>query len=173
MHRPILVDAPQGPAGTDAVDFALQRDALERATALLLEIVGGAPGPVTEAVAETHLPARNPVRLRQQRLNALVGLEFDPDDVDTALARLGFPRVEREQVKDEGLVWTVVPPTHRFDVEREVDLIEEVCRIHGYNRIPSRQPATPISLSEVPIAASSETDSAPASLIALPRGTSG
>jgi phenylalanyl-tRNA synthetase beta chain len=139
------------------VDFALQRDALERATALLLEIVGGTPGPVTEAVAETHLPARTPVRLRQRRLNALVGFEFDPDDVGVALARLGFPRVDRQEVPDEGLVWTVVPPTHRFDVEREVDLIEEVCRIYGYNRIPSRRPATPIPLSEVPIAASSET----------------
>jgi phenylalanyl-tRNA synthetase beta chain len=140
------------------VDFALQRDALERATALLLEVVGGTPGPVTEAVAETHLPARTPVQLRERRLNALVGVEFDPDDVDVALARLGFPRVEREITADEGLVWTVVPPTHRFDIEREVDLIEEVCRIYGYNRIPSRRPTTPIPLSDVPIAASTETE---------------
>ncbi|MBX3706352.1 MAG: phenylalanine--tRNA ligase subunit beta [Pseudomonadales bacterium] len=140
------------------VDFALQRDAMERATALLLDIVGGEPGPVTEALSAGHLPVREPVRLRQSRLNALVGVEIAPEEVDAAFARLDFELVGRETQPGTGIVWTIVPPSHRFDVEREADLVEEVCRIHGYNRIPARRPVAPVPLREVPLASSGETE---------------
>ncbi|MFM8356721.1 MAG: phenylalanine--tRNA ligase subunit beta, partial [Gammaproteobacteria bacterium] len=139
------------------VDSALQRDALERATALLLEIVGGVPGPVVETVSTANLPQRAAVVLRQRRLDALVGAPIPVADVDTAFARLEFAVVSRMADPVEGVVWTVTPPSHRFDIEREVDLIEEICRVYGYNRLPARQPAAPIPLREVPIAASDET----------------
>jgi len=139
------------------VDFALQRDAMERATALLLEIVGGEPGPVTEVLAAEHLPVRVPVSLRQARLTALVGAEIPASEVDAALTRLDFDLVSRESGPETGIVWTVVPPSHRFDVEREADLVEEVCRIYGYNRIPAKRPVAAIPLREVPLAAASET----------------
>lgn len=139
------------------VDSALQREALERATALLLDTVGGVPGPVVEAVSAADLPTRAAVALRQRRLDALVGAEIPAADVDTAFARLEFAVVSRTSDPVQGLVWSVIPPSHRFDIEREVDLIEEVCRVYGYNRLPARQPAAPIPLREVPIAAADET----------------
>jgi phenylalanyl-tRNA synthetase beta chain len=138
------------------VDSELQRDAIERATALLLEIVGGEPGPVTEVVAPENLPARAPVRLRQRRLDQLVGVEIPPAEVDAALTRLDFELVTREALPGEGIAWTVIAPSHRFDIEREADLVEEVCRIYGYNRIPAKRPMASIPLREVPIGASDE-----------------
>jgi phenylalanyl-tRNA synthetase beta chain len=138
------------------VDFDLQRDAMERATALLVEIVGGEPGPVVETVAAEHLPARGAVRLRQRRLDGLLGVAIPPADVDAAFARLDFDVAERAEVPGEGVCWTVVPPSHRFDIEREADLVEEVARIYGYHRIPARRPAGELVLRAVPIESSSE-----------------
>lgn len=132
------------------VDFALQHRAMERATRLLLDIVGGAPGPVTEAAAPEQLPVPATVRLRERRLRALIGADIDPADVDDALARLQFGLVERAPSTDDGVCWTIEAPTHRFDIEREVDLVEEVCRIHGYNRIAPRRPVTDLALRAVP-----------------------
>jgi len=139
------------------VDFALQHDAMERATALLLEIVGGEPGPVTEVVAAECLPARLPVQLRQRRLDRLVGVAIAPAEVDAAFARLDLELVARVDTPDDGVVWTVLAPSHRFDIEREADLVEEVCRIYGYNRIPAKRPVAAIPLREVPLTASGET----------------
>jgi phenylalanyl-tRNA synthetase beta chain len=140
------------------VDFALQRDALERATALLVEIVGGEPGPVTESVIVEHLPTRMPLQLRQQRLDTLVGIRIPASDVDAAFARLDFELRAREDSAAAGLTWTVVAPSHRFDIEREADLVEEVCRIYGYNRIPARRPVGEMTLQPVSLSAATETE---------------
>lgn len=127
------------------VDFELQRLATERATALLLEIVGGEPGPVTEWVDAPALPRRNSIRLREARLARVLGMHIDADAVDAMLQRLGFPILEREQT-DAGRVWSVQAPSFRFDIEREADLIEEVARIHGYDNIDVRMPAARMHL---------------------------
>ena len=138
------------------VDFELQPLALERATALLMEIVGGTPGPVVEALDQAALPTRQPVRLRERRLAALVGAAIPAEDVDAAFARLDFTLLDREASPSDGIVWTVRPPSHRFDIEREADLVEEVCRIYGYNRIPARRPVAELPLAAVPIRQSAE-----------------
>ncbi len=139
------------------VDYQLQTLAMERATRLLLDIVGGEAGPVTEAVAPEHLPARRRVRLREKRLHALVGVAIDAAEVDRVLHRLDFRLVEREETED-GICWNIEPPSHRFDIEREADLVEEVCRIYGYNRVPARQPRTELTLRQVPLRRSREAD---------------
>ena len=131
------------------VDHALQHRAIERATALLLEIVGGEPGPVTDAVSPEHVPPALEVSLREQRLHELLGVEVDAKEVDDALARLDFELIDRAQSAN-GVIWTIRAPSHRFDIDREADLVEEVCRIYGYNRIPSRQPSTRLTLRQVP-----------------------
>lgn len=129
------------------VDHDLQSAAMERATGLLLEIVGGAPGPVTEAVAPEQLPGELEVNLRHARLTRLVGIEIDAAEIEGTLERLGLaPRRT-----DEG--WCVRVPSHRFDIAIEEDLVEEVCRIYGYNRIPSKVPHTPLDLRQVSIEA--------------------
>jgi phenylalanyl-tRNA synthetase beta chain len=112
------------------VDPAQQRRAIERATRLLLEIAGGEPGPVIERVTENQLPVRAPVPLRRARLALLLGHAVADDEVERILAGLGMA-LERSA---EG--WLATPPSHRFDIALEVDLIEEVARIHGYDRLP-------------------------------------
>jgi phenylalanyl-tRNA synthetase beta chain len=126
------------------VDHSLQHAAVERATALLLAIVGGRPGPVIDTSSGAHLPASGTVELRRARLDRYVGARLAPKRVTEAFERLGF--APTYQGRGRTAKWTVNVPSHRFDIEREVDLIEEVCRIHGYDRIPTRLPETPLAL---------------------------
>lgn len=122
------------------VDPAGQVAALERATALLLEIAGGAAGPVVVAREPAYLPARPPVTLRRSRLDRLIGAHVDDATVEGGLSRLGL---EVERV-DGG--WRVTPPSFRFDIEIEADLIEEVARLYGYDRVPERAEAAALAM---------------------------
>ncbi len=117
------------------VDFAATRQAMERATQLLIDICGGQPGPIVEAVAE--LPRRDPVTLRLPRLARVAGIALDADQVARGLVALGAG-VER---RDDNLV--VTPPSFRFDLAIEEDLIEEAVRLHGYDAISAQPPAAP------------------------------
>ena len=112
------------------VDPNGQARAIERATALLLEIAGGNAGPMVVDTAEEHLPARQEILLRRDRLARLLGLEISDQKVTEILEGLDLGVA----VVDDG--WQVTPPSHRFDVEIEADLVEEVARIHGYDSIP-------------------------------------
>ncbi len=126
------------------VDPALQRLAMERATTLLLAVVGGKPGPLIEQTAKRHLPRVSPVSLRLERISKLLGLDIPAKDAENILKRLGM------KLRKAGNKWTVTPPSHRFDIAREVDLIEEVARIYGYDRLPSRRPHMEMAASPVP-----------------------
>lgn len=138
----ILGKARQYGLHTDAshryergVDFTLQRTAMERATALLIDIVGGQAGPITEAVAEQYLPARNTIICRESTLTRRIGYQFPTDTVTEIFQRLGF------QAQYANGQWQVKAPSYRFDIAIEEDLIEEVTRIFGYNNIPNQLPA--------------------------------
>jgi len=124
------------------VDFAGTLAALERATQLVSEICGGSAGPVTEARAA--LPARDPVPLRLARVERLLGIRLDGIQVSEILRRLRF-----EFSVVEG-AFRVTPPSYRFDILIEEDLIEELARIHGYERIPATVPAAPAAMLPVP-----------------------
>ncbi|MEE4360104.1 MAG: phenylalanine--tRNA ligase subunit beta, partial [Pseudomonadales bacterium] len=127
------------------VDFELQARAMERATRLLLDIVGGRPGPVSEALVAEALPARAAVSLRSTRLQRVLGTSIPDATVDDILARLEFPEIERVTT-EEGTVWSLQAPSFRFDIEREADLIEEVARVHGYDRLEVALPSAPLHL---------------------------
>jgi phenylalanyl-tRNA synthetase beta chain len=114
------------------VEPGLQELAMERATVLLLEICGGAAGPVLKRTAGKQQIERAPVALRKSRIQRLLGLLPAADEVRDILVRLGMD-VQRED--DNG--WLVVPPAFRFDISIEADLIEEIGRVYGYNRLPS------------------------------------
>lgn len=116
------------------VDPALQRSAIERATQLLLEIVGGEAGPVNEVVSAEHQPRREPIVLRYRRIERVLGRVISKSTIQEILRRLDMTVSEAK----EG--WMVTAPGFRFDIEREVDLIEELARIYGYNEIPSARP---------------------------------
>jgi phenylalanyl-tRNA synthetase beta chain len=112
------------------VDPEGQGRAVERATELLLEIAGGNAGPLVVNSAEKHLPSRETIRLRKDRLTRLLGLEIDDQGVVRILEGLGLG------VSPTHGGWMITPPSYRFDLEIEADLIEEVARIHGYDTIP-------------------------------------
>jgi phenylalanyl-tRNA synthetase beta chain len=122
------------------VDPQGQVRAIERITALLLEIAGGEAGPVFVAEAPEHLPSPVPVKLRLDRINRVLGSDLGADEVHDILIRLGM------KVTGTGGEWTVTAPSSRFDIAIEEDLIEEVARIHGYNELPATAPAGELKL---------------------------
>lgn len=137
------------------VDYELPFEAIERATDILLSIVGGTAGPVIESLDAASMPKQPKVRLREHKLNEMLGIEVDVAQVDEALQRLDFVVAERRQ-SSAGVQWEITAPSHRFDIAIEADLIEEVCRIYGYNNIPFRQPNVQLPLAAVSLQQHSE-----------------
>lgn len=117
------------------VDSQLAREAMERATQLLLDTVGGEAGPIVEAVSEQHLPQVAPVTLRAERITQMLGMEMVPAQVEQLLNALELTTSKAGEGQ-----WTVTVPSHRFDISLEVDLIEELARLYGYNNLPVRYP---------------------------------
>lgn len=117
------------------VDYTLQRKAMERATALLLEIAGGEAGPINETIVETSLPQFADVVLRHQRVTELLAVELASAEIEDILTRLGLTL----STEKDG-VWTVSVPSYRFDITQEVDLIEEIARVYGYDNLPVHTP---------------------------------
>jgi phenylalanyl-tRNA synthetase beta chain len=117
------------------VDFDNNVDGIERATQLILEICGGEPGPTVDLVKK--LPKRKPVSMRVARAQKVIGIPVGAKEIDAVFRRLGFPYAKKKDA------FTVKPPSHRFDIEIEEDLIEEVARVHGFERIPARPPFAP------------------------------
>ncbi|MDD0974926.1 phenylalanine--tRNA ligase subunit beta [Pseudomonas fontis] len=116
------------------VDSQLAREAMERATGLLLEIVGGEAGPIVDVTSAADLPNVAPVTLRAERVTQMLGMEMASAEVEQLLNGLGL-----KTTAGEGQ-WQVEVPSHRFDISLEVDLIEELARLYGYNRLPVRYP---------------------------------
>jgi len=118
------------------VDFQNNVAGIERATRLILEICGGEPGPTEDLVA--RLPERKPVRLRVARAQKVIGVAVPAEDMSDAFRRLALPFVRESAGRDDAFV--VTPPSYRFDIEIEEDLIEEVARVYGFERIPAHPP---------------------------------
>ncbi|MBP6999082.1 MAG: phenylalanine--tRNA ligase subunit beta [Tepidiphilus sp.] len=126
------------------VDPELPRRALERATALVLELAGGAAGPINETVAPEHLPRRDPIWLRSEKVPDVLGIPLSFDRI-LALLRRDFIDVQQN-----GGVIIAQAPSWRFDLAIEEDLIEEVARLHGYDEIPALTPLAPMAPLPVP-----------------------
>ncbi len=123
------------------VDYNLAREAMERATALLMSIVGGEPGEIVEVASKQHLPADRTVDLREARVEEVLGLAIDRTTVEEILSRLGL-RIEK--LLKNG--WRIRVPSFRPDIAIEEDLIEEVGRIYGYNNLPVTEPTGSLGL---------------------------
>ena len=120
------------------VDFANTQAALDRATQLILDICGGQAGPVTEALGD--LPARKPVKLRVARVQRVLGVALESSEIALILSRLGMVALQ------QGDEFSVTPPSYRFDIAIEEDLIEELARVHGYDQIPALPPQATMNI---------------------------
>lgn len=120
------------------VDFTLQRDAIERATQLILEICSGKAGQITETLGT--LPENKHILLRTKRVEKVLGVGIEQDTIHTILNDLGL----QPEAHSEG--WLVSSPSFRFDIEREEDLIEEVARVYGYDNIPDEYTSGQLSI---------------------------
>jgi phenylalanyl-tRNA synthetase beta chain len=114
------------------VDPELTYQAVERATRLFLDCVGGEAGPVTDVTSSMDLPQREPVTLKAASIRRMLGIDLAADEVTRIFTGLGFA-VEADA--DNGS-WLCTAPSWRFDMGREADLLEEIARIHGYDNIP-------------------------------------
>lgn len=112
------------------VDFDGQEAAIERATALVLEICGGQAGPIVVAEKADNKPELPAINLRRDRIKRLLGFELADAEVGDILTRLGMAL----ETTADG--WLVTPPSYRFDVRIEADLLEELARVYGYNNLP-------------------------------------
>jgi phenylalanyl-tRNA synthetase beta chain len=129
------------------VDPELARTAMERATDLIVRIVGGKPGPVVEVKKNAALPKHKPIVLRAARIAKILGHAIPASVIMVILKRLNF------RVAKKAKHFEVTAPSWRFDIEHEVDLIEEIARVHGYEKLTARRPtqamrALPISESK-------------------------
>lgn len=114
------------------VDYATTVEHIERISALILEICGGQAGPIDDQIV--NLPKREPVRMRVARAARVLGIPLSHDVVADVFKRLGLT------FSVDGDVFIVEPPSYRFDLEIEEDLIEEVARIYGFEQIPAKPP---------------------------------
>ncbi|MGE4315630.1 phenylalanine--tRNA ligase subunit beta [Acinetobacter sp.] len=125
------------------VDFGLPLIAMHRASQLIAELAGGEFGPITVAEKTELLPKREAIELNQAQVDQLLGYKVESDFITDALTRLGCDVT----VKAEGQ-WSVVPPSHRYDMAIYQDLIEEVARIHGYDNIKISLPVIDVKLAK-------------------------
>jgi phenylalanyl-tRNA synthetase beta chain len=132
------------------VDPAHQARAMERATALLLEIAGGAAGPLVLAEQASALPAPREVTLRRSQIARFLGIELPDARVRSLLEALGM------RVADTTDGWRVTAPSHRFDIAIERDLIEELARLVGYDQIPEVDATTAQRFQPLPVAVARE-----------------
>ncbi len=128
------------------VDFDNNVAGIERASALIAQLCGGEPGPVVDIVAK--LPERRPVKMRVARAAKILGVAVSADEIAGHFAKLGF--VARREGAGASESFVVTPPSYRFDIEIEEDLIEEVARLHGFDRIPANPPVAASAMRAVP-----------------------
>jgi len=122
------------------VDAQLPPLAIQRASELLIEIAGGKAGPLIDAVQESCMPVSSQVSLRYAQVKRLLGIDVEHDEIGSILQRLNM------QVIEDADGWQVTPPSYRFDINIEADLIEEIGRLIGYNNIPGSREASHVRM---------------------------
>lgn len=122
------------------VDPELSLKAIQRASELVLNIAGGQPGPVIEVTDSAHFPKPISIELRSDRIARILGITLPASEVTSLLNRLHL------QAQSTSTGWKVTVPSYRFDLNIEVDLIEELARLYGYTRLPSRRLHAPLTM---------------------------
>lgn len=126
------------------VDSQLPERALERALQLFVEYAGGTVSNVVAAIDASQLPKPQEICLRYERIKKLLGLTLERQVIEAIFERLNF------DIKLEENGWLLTPPSYRFDIAIEADLIEEVGRVFGYNNLPNDALVAPMRLPHLP-----------------------
>ncbi|SFV80194.1 Phenylalanyl-tRNA synthetase beta chain [hydrothermal vent metagenome] len=113
------------------VDFHMTHMAMERATQLIVEICGGQVGPISECIDESSLPELNPITITKAKIQKILGFELEADWIEEKFTNLDF-----EITSKDADSWTIIPPSFRFDIRIPADLIEELARLYGYDKLP-------------------------------------
>lgn len=121
------------------IDFTIQREAIERATQLIVEIAGGQPGPVIEVQSEVDLPKTSTITLTQEKLSSVLGIKLPEDKIKAILNLLQFNIIEATKTG-----WKIQIPPYRHDITIPEDIIEEIARIYGYDNIPTHTITAPL-----------------------------
>ena len=113
------------------VDFNMAHQAMERATELVLEICGGTASEINETVDEKSLPKLEPIEISIDKISKVLGFDLDSSWVESKFKFLDF-----DFKKNQDDSWTIIPPSFRFDIRIPADIIEELARLYGYDKIP-------------------------------------
>ncbi len=122
------------------VDPEIQKIAIERASQLILDICGGKAGPIVEKKNEKAIPKNHEILLRNNQINRVLGLEIDEKFINETFIKLGM------SCEHKGDDWIITPPSYRFDINIEADLIEELARVYGYDLIPVNIPSAELRI---------------------------
>ncbi len=113
------------------VDFNITEVAMDRATQLILDICGGEASDIDNCIDESALPALNPITITQAKIQKILGFELDSNWIEEKFTNLDF------KISDKSAdSWTIIPPSFRFDIRIPADLIEELARLYGYDKLP-------------------------------------
>ena len=124
------------------VDFNITHQAMERATELVLEICGGTASQINETLDSKLLPKLEPIQISIEKISKVLGFDLDPSWVESKFKFLDF---DFKKNKDHS--WTIVPPSFRFDIRIPADIIEELARLYGYDKIPVQRLSVDANLS--------------------------
>lgn len=127
------------------VDFSITEVAMERATQLIIEICGGQPSRVSSCIDEACLPELAPIIITKDKIHKVLGFELDTKWIEEKFTSLDFEISTK--TKDS---WTIIPPSFRFDIRLPVDLIEELARLYGYNKLPVQKLSLDVNINSVP-----------------------
>ena len=113
------------------VDFNITELALDRAAQLVIEICGGKASEITKSVDESALPKLEPITITQAKIQKILGFELDSNWIEEKFINLDFEISDKTSNS-----WTIIPPSFRFDIRIPADLIEELARLYGYDKLP-------------------------------------
>lgn len=127
------------------VDFSITELAINRATQLIVEICGGKASELNACINEKFLPKLTPITITQKKIHQILGFELDAQWIEEKFLSLDF---EISNKTDNS--WTIIPPSFRFDIRISADLIEELSRLYGYDKLPIQKLSLDVSMNSMP-----------------------
>ncbi len=125
------------------VDFNITHQAMERATELVLDICGGKASAINESIDSSTLPKLETILITREKISSVLGFDLDPSWIESKFKLLGF-----NITKKNNNSWAIIPPSFRFDIRIPADLIEELARLYGYDKVPVQRLSVDANISQ-------------------------